>query len=95
MTQHKPGNNLTQNKIAPISLFNRVKIIEMAIYHKPYNLVNTFYEIFTILFLSPVKVFYLTLKQLKKMRIYRHFSKNPVFIALFSSLYHTKAIKWS
>jgi hypothetical protein len=68
MTQHKPGNNLTQNKIAHISLPNRVKIIDMAIYHKPFNLVNTFYQIFTILFLLPVKVFYLTLKPIKTCR---------------------------
>jgi hypothetical protein len=31
----------------------------------------------------------------KKPRVYRHFSKNRVFIALFSLLYHTKALKWS
>jgi hypothetical protein len=31
----------------------------------------------------------------RKKPILSHFSKNPVFIALFSSLYHTKAIKWS
>ena len=34
-----------------MSLFNRVKIIDMAIYHKPYNLVNIFYQNFTNLFL--------------------------------------------
>jgi hypothetical protein len=43
--------NLTKNKITPMSLFNRVKIIDMAIYHKPYNLVNIFYQNFTNLFL--------------------------------------------
>jgi hypothetical protein len=32
---------------------------------------------------------------LEKKPILSHFSKKPVFIALFSSLYHTKAIKWS
>jgi hypothetical protein len=68
MNQHKPGNNLTQNKIAPISLFNRVKIIDMAIYHRSPLNVNTFYQNFTILLLSPVKVFYLTLKPIKTCR---------------------------
>ena len=32
---------------------------------------------------------------LEKKPILSHFLKKPVFIALFSSLYHTKAIKWS
>jgi hypothetical protein len=44
------------------------KIKVMAIYHKPYNLVNTFYQNFTIMLLSSVKVFYLTRKPIKTCR---------------------------
>jgi hypothetical protein len=44
------------------------KIKVMTIYHKLYNIVNTFYQNFTILSLSPVKVFYLTLKPIKTCR---------------------------
>jgi hypothetical protein len=95
MNQHIPGNYLTKIEILKKACFVSGKIKVMTIYHKPLNLVNTLYQNFTILLLSPVKVFYLTLKRSKKMRVYRHFSKNPVFIELFSSLYHIKAIKWS
>jgi hypothetical protein len=93
MNQYIPGNHLNKIEILKKVCFVSGKIKVMAIYHKLYNLVNTFYQNFTILLLSPVKVFYLTPKRSKKMRVYRHFSKNPVFIALFSSLYHTKAKK--
>jgi hypothetical protein len=48
--------------------FESGKIKVMAIYHKLYNLVNTFYQNFTILLLSPVKVFYLTPKRLENCR---------------------------
>ena len=68
MNQHKPGNHLVKIEITLKGLFNRVKIIKMAIYHKPYNPVKRFIKNFTILFLSPVKVFYLTLKRLENCR---------------------------
>jgi hypothetical protein len=60
--------NLIKTSIRLKTLFNRVKIIDMLIYHKLYNLVNTFYQNFTILLLSPVKRFYLTPKRLENCR---------------------------
>jgi hypothetical protein len=51
MNQHIPGNHLVKIEITLKTLFNRVKIIDMAIYHKPYNLVNIFYQNFTNLFI--------------------------------------------
>jgi hypothetical protein len=68
MNQYIPGNYLVKIMITLKTLFNRVKIIEMAIYHKLYNLVKRLYQNFTILLFSPVKCFYLTLKRLENCR---------------------------
>jgi hypothetical protein len=67
MNQHIPGNHLTKIEIPKKACFVSGKIKVMAIYHKLYNLVNTLYQNFTILLLSPVKVFYLTFKRLENL----------------------------
>jgi hypothetical protein len=93
LNKHAPIiKDYARSTITEMANINRVKIIDMTIYHRsPVNVNSQNNDIL----ISPVKVFYLTPKRSKKMRVYRHFSKNPVFIALFSSLYHIKAIKWS
>jgi hypothetical protein len=50
MNQHIPGNHLVKIMITLKTLFNRVKIIDMSIYHRSPLNVNTFYQNFTILF---------------------------------------------
>jgi hypothetical protein len=68
MNQYIPGNHLIKIEIPKKVCFVSGKIKVMAIYHKLYNLVNTLYQNFTILLLSPVKVFYLTRKPIKNCR---------------------------
>jgi hypothetical protein len=68
MNQHIPGNHLTKIEILKKTCFVSAKIKVMAIYHKTYNLVNTFYQNFTILLFLPVKVFHLTPKRLENCR---------------------------
>ena len=68
MNQHIPGNHLTKIEIPKKVFFVSAKIKVMAIYHKPLNLVKRLYQNFTILLLSPVKVFHLTHKRLENCR---------------------------
>jgi hypothetical protein len=68
MNQYIPGNHLVKIEILKKVCFVSAKIKVMAIYHKPLNLVKRLYKNFTILLLSPVKRFHLTLKRLENCR---------------------------
>ena len=68
LKKHAPSVKYhTRSTITEMATINRVKIITMGIYHNTPNIVNSIYEIFTILLSSPVKVFYLTPKTPTKL----------------------------